>query len=201
MGGKLVLRRPNESPAMFRARMADAKMASDRLRDASAWDHKREGTFQTHAHANRQRQGSIARLFQDGFISREELQDACEIAYAAELIERDVALKVARYDFRVDFLGSNTDLLAERIGRVRLEIAYTYWRKRIPQPRAAVLAMLTGETKSYTRVAAEYRMGKKRAKKLVLSALAMWEEAKSYADTFDRGDLAQQHAIILGMAE
>lgn len=197
MNGKLTMRRPGESTAMFRSRMREIEQAAHRMRVEDRWDHKNEGTAQTHEHAKKQRQGPLARLYEDGFIDREQLQWACEIAAIAEMIQRDVDIRCASYETRVDNQGSAKNVLVENIWNVRRQIAYTIWRARIPDPKRAVLDMLVGDPKSYSAIAVEYRMGKRRARKLLISAIDIWPNALDEAESsVDEEDVAAVHARL-----
>lgn len=182
---------------MFRARMKNIKLAAKNARVMDRWSHKREGTAQTHEHASKTRQGPLARLYQDGFIDVDQLEWACEIARVAERIESDVAIRTASYETRVDNQGSSKDVLAETITQVRHEVAYGWWRDAIPNPKRAILDMLVGEPKSYSAIAREYRMGQRRARKLLISAIDLWPVALDRAEsTIDKEDVQAAHARL-----
>lgn len=197
MGEKVTMRRPNESPAMYRARIQSLELAAERARMLDRWDHKKKGTPETHEHAWKSQDGPLSRLCQDGYIDADQLQWACEIAAIAESIQRDVSVKCSSYEMKVDQTGSPNSVLAEGVMRVRREMAYSWWRDRIPHPRRAILDMLIGEMKSYSQIAAQWRMGKRRARKLLISAIDLWPVAMDYAETqVDREDLDRQHARL-----
>lgn len=177
-----VPRKPNESLPMYRSRIRDIRLRAKRARMLDRWSHKREGTPETHEHASRQRQGPLARLCQQGYIDADQLAWAMEIAAVAESIERDVAVKCSSYEMRVDHQGSAKDVLAEGVHWVRMQVAYSWWRDRIPQPRRAVLDMLVGEPASYSTIARTYRMGKKRARKILIAAIDLWPQAVDTAE-------------------
>ena len=193
-----IQRHPNESEKMFRSRKLECDLMKTRLVSLAAWSHKNEGTPETHAHAHRTRQGALARLHLSGGISADELAWATEIAMAAETIERDVAVRTASLETRVDFEGSARNALVEGIVRVRREVAYSHWRQWIPHPRRAVLDMITGEPKSFTAIAREYGMHKRRARQMLIEAIGMWPDAMKQAeDEVDDATLAAAHAGIL----
>lgn len=193
-----VERAPGDSDAMHLARVVEVTQQRQRLASLAAWSHKNEGTSETHAYAARTRQGALARLHLAGSISADELAWACEIAMAAESIERDVEVRVASLETRVDHSGSAKNALVEGIIRVRREVAYTHWRKWIPMPKRAVLDMIVGDPISYTRVAKQYRMRKERAKKLLIDAINLWPAAMDVAEKeVDTATLAAAHAAIL----
>lgn len=188
-------RRPGESEPMHRSRVADLKLAVARAEMLDRWDHKREGTPETHEHASRTWQAPLSRLLEAGHIDREQHEWACEIAAVAESIERDVAIKGASWEMRVDCSGSGRLNLAEGVMRVRREMAYSWWRERIPHPRRAVLDMLIGEPLPFSAVARRYRMGHRRTKRLLIDAINLWPDAMDHADV-DREEIDRKHAEI-----
>jgi hypothetical protein len=190
---------PGETDAMYQARVESLRLAVKHVRTVKRWDHKNEGTPETHEHAAHTRQGALARLYLAGHIDATQLGWAAEIAAVAESIEADVAVKAASYEMRVDYAGSGRDVLVEGIMRVRREVAYGWWRERIPHPKRAVLDMLIGEPKSYSTIALEYRMGKTRARRILIDAIDLWEDAMRHAErAVDEAELAAAHAAILG---
>jgi hypothetical protein len=190
---------PGETSTMYQARVESLRHAVGRARMIKRWDHKNEGTSETHDHAAKTRQGPLARLFMAGHIDAVQLGWACEIASVAESIEADVAVKITSYEMRIDYAGSGRDALVEGIMRVRREVAYGWWRERLPQPKRAVLDMLIGEPQSYTSIASQYRMGKTRARNLLIAAIDLWSEAMHYAERMvDEADIAAAHAGLLG---
>lgn len=132
------------------------------------------GTPETMAHASRTRQGALARLYEAGGIDAEQLAAAMEIAQVAEQIERDVEVRTASFETRVDNSGAGYDPLIEGIKRVRHHMAYTAWRDGLPHPKRAILDMILGEPIPFSTAARRYRMGKARAKKLLIDALDAW---------------------------
>lgn len=195
MGGK---RGANESVPMYRARVSETLLAAARLEAAARWNHKNEGTVQTHEYASRTNQGALSRLHLSGSIDADQLAWACEIAMVAETIERDVEVKISKYRMPVDNEGSSKDVLVEGIMRVWREIAYGWWRERIPHPKRAILDMLTGEPVPYSTIALRYRIGHRRARKMLIDAIDLWPEAMEYAEkSVDAADLAAAHAGLL----
>lgn len=191
--------RPGESAAMYQSRVDQLREADYRARVLNRWDHKNEGTPETHEYASKTRQGALSRLYLAGHISGDQLGWACEIASVAEMIERDVDVRVQSYEMRVDCSGSGRDSLIEVIVRVRREVAYGWWRERLPSPKRAILDMLVGETASYSTTALRYGMGKERARKLLISAIDLWPEAMRYAEAeVDDATLAAAHAGLMG---
>jgi hypothetical protein len=188
-----------ESDAMYQARVESLRQIVGRSRMLKRWDHKNEGTAETHENAARTRQGALARMFMAGHINADQLGWACEIAAVAESIEADVAVRAQAYEMRVDYSGSGRNSLVEGIMRVRREVAYGWWRERIPEPRRAVLDMLVGEPVSYSMIAIQFRMGKARARRLLIDALDLWPDAMRHAEReVDDASLAAAHSGIMG---
>ena len=85
-----------EQAAQLRALRLEQREAENR------WRGRGEGTPATHAHAARQRQGALARLYHSGAISAEQLGSALEIAAAAEQIGADVQVRTVSLETRID---------------------------------------------------------------------------------------------------
>lgn len=145
------------------------------------WRYKNEGTAETHEAIDRvpsrRRQSPLDRMFKLGKLSADELAAANEIAAVVEMIERAVTVRCASLETRVDCSGSGTDVLAESLGRVRLEIAYRVWRDRIPAPRRMIIDMLTSN-QPYVALARRYRTNWRTARKRLLTALRIWPEVR-----------------------
>jgi hypothetical protein len=157
-----------------KAAAAERRLRKQRVATLADWKHKNEGTPETHEHASRRNQGSLASLYKSGSIDAEQLASAGEIALVAERIGADVAVRTASLETRVDLGPRHYDALHdERIGQVRREAAYSRWRAQLPQP-APVLEMLVGEPVGFTIVAKRYRMHNRKAKQLLISALDLW---------------------------
>lgn len=136
------------------------------------------------------------RLYQNETIDAEQLASAVEIATVAERIGRDVAVKTASLETRVDVTRIGDGGFFERLGQVRREYAYTQWRLLLPHP-AAVLDMLVGEPVGFTIVARRYRMHNRKAKQLLIHALDLWPEILGRAcKAIDERELAAAHARL-----
>lgn len=157
-------------PEIAREQRALRKTRAETL---ARWKHKNDGTPETHEHARRQ-EGALARLYRTGAIDAEQLAAAAEIAAVAERIGRDVAVKTASLETRVDVTRIGDGGFFERLGQVRREMAYTRWRALLREP-APVLDMLTAGV-GFTIVAARYRMHNRRARRLLIDALDLWPE-------------------------
>lgn len=163
----------------------ELRLAADRLIAADAFDHKNEGTFQTHAHAanaGRSRPGSLSKLFTDGEISRDEWAWAGEIAMVAEAIERDVAVRVVSYEMRIDCSASGRNEVIEGPLAIRMQVAYSHWRRWLPDPKRMILDMIVGDAKPFTTVAREYGVHKRRTRALLIGSIQMWPDALEAAE-------------------
>lgn len=160
-------------------RRAEAEVEREALLER--WSHKNEGTPETHerisAIPERRRQWPLDRMHAAGKISDGEHLAACEIADVIEMIERQVGVRCASLEARVDYSGSARDQLLESIGRIRLEVAYRMWRRTLPKPPRLILDMITS-TQSYVGIARAYRTPWRRARTMLISALRRWEEIR-----------------------
>lgn len=164
-----------ERPGAHRkAAMNERRLRDARERAESDWSHKNEGTAQTHERAARMTQGPLARLYMAGDLTADQLAWAVEIGETAELIERDVAVRVVSYEPRIDCQASGRDVLVEGIHRVRCEWAYSHWRAELPHPTRAVLDMLVGEPVAFSTIAQRYRIHKRKARRLLIAAIDRW---------------------------
>lgn len=177
---------------------AERDMRKGRVEMLKRWDHKRDGTPETHEHASRTNQGALARLWQSGAIDADQLAAAVEIATVAERIGSDVAVRTASLETRVDTPRYSDGSFHERLSQVRHEMAYTRWRGQVAGPIGAVLDMLVGETIGFSVVATRYRMHHRRAKKLLIDALDLWPQVlREVCKEVDHATLAAAQAGIL----
>lgn len=139
-----------------------------------------KGTPETIAHAERTHEGALVQLHRNGTINNEQLEWAAEIANVHRSIESDVAVKVASLEARVDQSGRG-GVVAESIKRVRLHLAYSYWREQIPHPKALVLDMIVGEAVGYSVAAVRHHVGHRRARSCLLAAINLWPACVSHA--------------------
>lgn len=160
------------------------------------WGHKRHGTPETHAKASRVRQGSLARMYEAGHLSIDQLAASQSIRWVAERIGADVAIGTVSLETRVDQSRGFERTFFEKLGAVRAEIAYTMWRAQLAQP-APVLAMIVQEV-SCSAAAKSWGMRKSRAKAMLIDALDLWDEMIGRAcDEVDEATLAAAQAGIL----
>ena len=163
---------------------------------AARWDHKRHGTPETHEHASRQLQGSMAMLYSRGVIDVFELSDAQAIAAIADRIGAELGIRTVSCETRVDTSPRAGGAFYEALGAVRGEMAYGRWRASLPDAQP-VLAMIVGDI-GISAAAARHRITARRARRLLLEALAMWPNF--YADAVkrvDAGDLAAMHTGLM----
>lgn len=189
------------------ARHPQAAAAERKLRKRLAdqkkrWDHKNEGTAETHEHASRRLQGALARLYQKGGIDAEQLAAAAEIGNVAERIAGDVNLRTVSWETRIDRAWVGDADFHERLSHVRHEVAYTRWRGQVRGPLGAVLEMIVGEPigepVAFTTVARRYRVHNRRAKHLLVDALDLWPRIlHQVVREIDDATLMAAHAGIL----
>jgi hypothetical protein len=144
------------------------------------WSHKANGTPQTWEYAERTHQGALAQLHTNGTINDDQLAWAGQIAYAAESIERDVDVRTASLEARIDQSRGGSEV-EQRIGVVRMHMAYTRWREMLPAPKRLVLDMLVGDPIGYTVAARRHRVHWKRARRELIRAIDRWPECTDWA--------------------
>lgn len=144
------------------------------------WSHKNRGTPETWETATRTHTGALAQLHANGTINNEQLEWAAQIANVYRSIEADVGIKVASLEARVD-QSSRPPVIAERIHRVRMHLAYTFWRDMILAPKALVLDMLVGDMIGYSVAAIRHRVHPRKAKRRLLEAIDRWPLAVAHA--------------------
>jgi hypothetical protein len=139
------------------------------------------GTPETYAQIetvpSHRRQEPLSRMAKLGTISPDELAAAHEISSIVEMIERTVGMGSASLEARVDYQSSARDALIESLGRIRAEVAYRAWRESIPVPRRMILDMLLTNV-PYVRLASNYGLHWRTARKRLISALRMWPSFK-----------------------
>jgi len=175
------------------------RLRKGRAELVARWKHKNEGTPETHEQASRRNQGSLVRLYQNGTIDADQLASAVEIALIVERIGRDVTVKTASLETRVDITRLGDGSFFERLGQVRREVAYTRWRSEMSGPIAAVLEMIVGDTVGFTIVAKRYRMHNRRARQLLIDALNLWPKILgAVCKEIDDKTLMSAHARLIG---
>jgi hypothetical protein len=151
------------------------------------------GTPETRYRASRTRQGSLARMFVAGDIDQHQLAAAADIARVAETLASDVRLRTISLETRVDGGSSRDAGFFEALGAVRREIAYTRWRRALPNP-GPVLAMIVDDL-GVREARKRWRMSDARAKALLVAALDLWAETVARAvKEIDAADLLAAQA-------
>ncbi|WP_375290897.1 hypothetical protein [Qipengyuania sp.] len=130
------------------------------------------GTPETAQKAGRVRQGALARLYQAGHLSADQLASSQEIRQIAEMLTRDVHIGTTSVETRVDNGGRGSGAFFEKLGTVRAEIAYTRWRAELSHP-GPVLAMIV-QDEACRNVARRSGMRDATARKLLSEALDAW---------------------------
>lgn len=138
------------------------------------WQHKANGTAETHEAASRTHQGALAQLFANGTIDIEQLEWAAQIANVHRTIEADVAVLVASLEARVDQSRNSDSIVTESLHRIRMSIAYTQWREALPHPRQMVLDMIVGDAIGYSVAARRYRVHNRKARRVLIEAINDW---------------------------
>ena len=160
------------------------------------YGHKRNGTPETHQKAAAVKQGALARLFQAGSISVDQLAWAAEIRRVHERITSDVRVGCMSLESRVDTNRHFDGTFFEKLGLVRAELAYTAWRRALTHP-GAVLAMVVDDEACLS-VARRHAMGTRKARQLLVAALDDWPRRnKDARDAVDEADLLAAQAGLL----
>lgn len=192
--------RRQHSAKQYRARHPSLAEEEKQLRRGNRqarqrWSHKTSGTPETFEKASHQRQGSIARLYESGDITIEELAAAHEIAGVAERIGRDVGIRCISLETRVDCGGNRFDRAFESLGSVRREIAYGAWRASLSHP-GLILSLVVSDM-GISVAAKSHHMRNSRAKHLLSRALASWPDF--YRDACDKVSSADLAAAQAGL--
>jgi hypothetical protein len=174
----------------------EAAIAEANEATRARWGHKVHGTAQTHEHASRIRQGALARLYEAGAITIDQLSAGASIAHIHALIARDVTVATMSLETRIDRGTRFGEAFFEKLGTVRSEVAYSNWRRQLAQP-ALVLAVVVDDL-SLSQAARAYRVRKARVRPILIHALDLWDEMIGRAvDRIDDRDLWAAHARIL----
>lgn len=195
------VKRPHETDLDWRQRIAKLDQDErDRSEPIVTAETERQGDYrdefvmhletQTLARTKRNRHTSpFLALYERGSIDKDQYGAALEIASVAERISSAVSIRGANFAARVDQSGSAHDALVEHLTTVRLEVAYSLWRGRLPMPRRMFIDMIVGHV-PLKRTALRYRMGWPRAKALLIDALDRWIEVREkVAKQIDQEDV------------
>lgn len=143
------------------------------------FSHKVNATPETAYHASRVMQGALARLYQAGDISIEQLAASQDIATVHARIAGDVRIGTLSFETRVDQSNGGEGAFVERLGAVRREVAYSNWRAQLQQRSengAAPVLELIVEDLGISVVARRWRMRNSKAKALLINALDLWQD-------------------------
>ncbi|MDG6079769.1 hypothetical protein E3U23_11270 [Erythrobacter litoralis] len=155
------------------------------------------GTPETKAKAAQVKQGSLARLYEAGHITIEQLVASQEIRTVVEQIGADVAIGTVSFETRVDDSRRGQGTFFERLGAVRAEVAYGRWRAAQGTAAAPVLAMIALD-QSVTAVAKAHGMRKETVRGLLSKALDAWSEFVGQAcREIDEADVLAAHAGLI----
>ena len=159
-------RNPDKAAEERRIRKFNIKRRADH-------GHKRNGTPETHAHAARPREGALSRLYLSGAIDSELLAAGELIALVFRRITSDVAVRTANLEPQIDS-GIDADaLLWEKLGTVRLEMAYSAWRRDLGAGATVAIAVIIDDV-GIAAAARRGHMHVRRARKLLIDALELW---------------------------
>jgi hypothetical protein len=160
----------------------EGKMRRARVIELAKYAHKNEGTPETHAHHARRERSPLDKLHESGAIDAEQKGWAEEIAAVAEMIERDVTVRIGSYEPRIDHEHRGGVVLTlERITKVRRELAYGRWRTMLPMPKRLVLDMIVGEPIPFSMAARRYGIRHQRCKKILIAAIDRWPDCLDWA--------------------
>jgi len=158
-------------------------LAQGGLERAMSPDQERARTYR------RTTKSSLARLKDRGVITDEQHASALEIAEVVERIERGVGVASASLAARVDCSGGRYDPHMESLHRVRMERAYSAWRRALPLPRRMFLDMVT-EDHQLAMIARRHNRSWVWAIRALKECLDTWpDERKRAFDAIDQDDL------------
>jgi len=188
-------------PARAREERSFRKEQRQRQRDHRGRDLLRDtGTPETKAKAAEVRQGSLARMYEAGQLTIEQLASAQQIRGVAERLGRDVGFGSFSLETRVDQSRSGTGAFFEALGAVRAEVAYRRWcewMKRGKHAGAPQIAMIVDEL-PVSHAARRWGMRNATARKHLSAALDEWSDIMGVAvRDIEEADLLAMHAGLL----
>jgi hypothetical protein len=152
------------------------------------------GTPETRWRVRKAEQGALARLYERGYISLDQLSWSQSILVVHERIGRDVAVASMS---RVDGGRCASATFFEKLGAVRAEVTYTRWRGQA-RGLGPVLALICGEG-SLSEVARLHRMRPATLRRVLGDALDLWGDLNGrVCDEIDEAALLAAQAGILG---
>lgn len=155
----------------------------ERVQLRERWSHKAQGTPETHEHhaAEQKRPGAIARLWNAGTIGDDHLDAAERIASSYWAIARDVIVRTASLEARVDSSGHGR-AEEEAYGAVLADLTYDAWRRALGPAGDLVLAVVVHDT-GLTIAARRHGMSMPRARRVLIEALDLWWVARGVSRT------------------
>lgn len=158
-----------------RARIALEPGIEEQVALREAWSHKAQGTPQTHEHAHQAglREGSLARLHRTGTIDTHQLAAAEQIQSIHAQIVRDVTVKTASLETRIDAGRRGGGAAEESFGAIARERKYTDWRAELGSDASIVLQMIVQDV-GIKRAARDAGMHERRTKRMLIAALSLW---------------------------
>ena len=120
----------------------EAALATAQRKAERDFGHKVRGTTETHARAARTRQGAIARLYERGHLSIDQLGAALELAAAAAAIATGLSIRTMSLETRGDTSPRAGGQFYEALGAVRREVTFGRWKAAmLAGPGATALAL------------------------------------------------------------
>ena len=174
----------------------ERRFKDDRRAATKDFGHKRNGTVETLQKASRTRQGAIARMYEAGHLTIDQLAAAVSIRDVFTRIASDVHPSTASWETRVDQSRSGAGTFHEALSTVRAEVAYSRWRNDLQRP-AIVLAMVCDD-QGYSVAARQFGMRPEKARALLIDALDLWPHYVGRAcDEVDEAALLAAQAGII----
>lgn len=157
-----------------------------------------DGTVRELKTVRRKSQSPWLRMVEAGQIAPEIFAAAQSIAYVHERITRAGGLKSGSLQARVDQCKSSGELILERLSDVHDEMAYSAWRNGLPMPRAMFLEMVLSDRPLST-TAKNYRMGWRRARKLLILQLEKYLEIREKIGRAIKPEDLQRQLFLLNI--
>lgn len=144
----------------------------------------------------RRHKSSLLALHERNQLTAEQYAAGQQIAAVAESIRRNVSVRCASLEARVDCAGSSNSLANEYLNQVRLERAFSKWRVGIRVPRQLVVDMIVSD-RNLKDTARRHNVGWPRALRMLVSALDLWTDLVERAcRDIDQRDLEIAHARL-----
>lgn len=201
-------RRPHETHWAWRSRLVAAAQAErDRSVPLVTPEAERHGQYDdetvmhvetgTRVQTKRNRHvSSLVRLHHNNQLTNDQFVASQRIIRIAERIERNVSLRCASLEARVDNSRSSSQILLERLNQVRDEVAYTRWRGQLRLPRRLVLDMLLLPV-PLAETARRYRFAWTTARRRLVDSLDLFIEIRErVAREVDESDMVRAQSRI-----